>query len=76
MTKIAGSGFESESGSISQRHGSVDPDPHQNSWIRNTATYLEYLQLDPLVSLWAGKARTDRLHHVVYQPPPRARHTA
>ncbi len=30
MTKIAGSG--SESGSISQRHGSVDPDPdlHQN----------------------------------------------
>jgi hypothetical protein len=28
MTKIAGS--ESESGSISQRHGSADPDPHQN----------------------------------------------
>jgi hypothetical protein len=30
MTKIAGSG--SESGSISQRYGSVDPDPdpHQN----------------------------------------------
>jgi hypothetical protein len=28
MTKIAGSG--SESGSISQRHGSADPDPHQN----------------------------------------------
>jgi hypothetical protein len=26
MTKIAGSG----SGSISQRHGSADPDPHQN----------------------------------------------
>jgi hypothetical protein len=26
--KIAGSG--SESGSISQRHGSVDPDPYQN----------------------------------------------
>jgi hypothetical protein len=28
MTKIAGSG--SESGSISQRHGSADPDPSQN----------------------------------------------
>ncbi len=28
MTKIAGSG--SESGSISQRQGSSDPDPHQN----------------------------------------------
>jgi hypothetical protein len=24
------SGSESESGSISQRHGSADPDPHQN----------------------------------------------
>ncbi len=32
MTKIAGSGYESGSGSISQRHGSADPDPdpHQN----------------------------------------------
>ncbi len=32
MTKIAGSGSESESGSISQRHGPADPylDPHQN----------------------------------------------
>ncbi len=29
MTKIAGSG--SESGSISQRHGSADPDPPQNA---------------------------------------------
>ena len=28
MTKIAGSG--NESGSISQRHGSADPDPYQN----------------------------------------------
>jgi hypothetical protein len=28
MTKIAGAG--SESGSSSQRHGSADPDPHQN----------------------------------------------
>jgi hypothetical protein len=30
MTKIAGSGSESGSGSISQRHGSEDPDPPQN----------------------------------------------
>jgi hypothetical protein len=28
--KIAGLGSTSESGSISQRHGSADPDPHQN----------------------------------------------
>jgi hypothetical protein len=28
MTKIAGSESRSESGSISQRHGSVDPDPN------------------------------------------------
>ena len=28
MTKIAG--FGSASGFISQRHGSADPDPHQN----------------------------------------------
>jgi hypothetical protein len=27
MTKIAGSGSASESGSINQRHGSADPDP-------------------------------------------------
>jgi hypothetical protein len=30
MTKIAGSGYESGSGSISQRHGSADPHPPQN----------------------------------------------
>jgi hypothetical protein len=30
MTKIAGSGSGSDSRSISQRHGSADPDPHQN----------------------------------------------
>jgi hypothetical protein len=30
MTKIAGSRSESGSRSISQRHGSADPDPHQN----------------------------------------------
>jgi hypothetical protein len=28
--EIAGSGSESGSRSISQRHGSADPDPHQN----------------------------------------------
>jgi hypothetical protein len=31
MTKIAGHGSETGSGSISQeRHGFADPDPHQN----------------------------------------------
>ncbi len=30
MTKIAGSGSESGSGSISQKHGSADPDLPQN----------------------------------------------
>jgi hypothetical protein len=30
MTQIAGSGSEPGSGSISQRHGSADPDPPQN----------------------------------------------
>ncbi len=30
MIKIEGSGSESGSSSISQRHGSADPDPHQN----------------------------------------------
>jgi hypothetical protein len=30
MTKIAGYGSKSGSGSISQRHGSADPDPYQN----------------------------------------------
>ncbi len=29
MKKIAGSGSESGPGSISQRHGSADPDPYQ-----------------------------------------------
>jgi hypothetical protein len=44
MTKIAGSGSESgtESGSTIQRHGSADPDPHQNvmdpqHWYKVTA---------------------------------------
>jgi hypothetical protein len=42
VTKIAGSG--SASGSISQRHGSADPDPEppQMSWIRNTAFLYEF----------------------------------
>jgi hypothetical protein len=30
IMKIAGSGSESGSGSISQRHGSANPDPHKN----------------------------------------------
>ncbi len=49
MTKIAGSGYGSEfgSGSISQRHESADPDPHQNVMDdRNTASMsLIFLQL-------------------------------
>ncbi len=40
MTKIAGSG--SESGSISQRHGSADPDRPKMSWIRNIADYEQW----------------------------------
>jgi hypothetical protein len=31
MTKLAGSWSESGSGSISRRHGSADPYPHQNA---------------------------------------------
>ncbi len=42
MKKIAGSG----SGSISQRHGSADPDPHQN-----TGNYAR-LYLDHKTSAW------------------------
>jgi hypothetical protein len=30
MKYVEGSGSESGSGSLSQRHGSADPDPHQN----------------------------------------------
>jgi hypothetical protein len=39
MMKIAGSGSASGSEFISQRHGSADPDPHQNVMDpqRNTA---------------------------------------
>jgi hypothetical protein len=35
--KIEGSGY------ISQRHGSVDPDPHKISWIRNTGLNFDVL---------------------------------
>ncbi len=43
MTKISGSKSGSESGFISQRHGSadLDPDPYQMLWIRNTAEGLQ-----------------------------------
>jgi hypothetical protein len=54
MTKIAGSGSESGSGSISQRHGSADPDtdPHQifmypQHWFRQY--YTVQFELSPLV---------------------------
>jgi hypothetical protein len=43
MPKIAGSGSASGSGSISHRHGSADPNPHQNvmdpeHWLKRTAS--------------------------------------
>ncbi len=40
MTLIAGSGSESGSGSISQRHESADPDPLQNVMDDGSATLL------------------------------------
>ncbi len=40
MKKMAGSGSESGSGSISQRHGSADPDPHQNVMDQEEFKYL------------------------------------
>jgi hypothetical protein len=48
MTKIAGS--RSESGSISQRHGSTDPDRLRikMSWIRNTALKKNYYKAGKL----------------------------
>jgi hypothetical protein len=50
--KIEGSGSTSGSGSISQRHGSVDPDPQQNvmdpqQWMLRRSLGLE----NPLFSL-------------------------
>jgi hypothetical protein len=46
MMKIEGSVFAS--GSISQRHGSADPDPHQNvmdpqHWLCRSGTYINVL---------------------------------
>jgi hypothetical protein len=46
MTKIAGSG--SESGSISQRHGSADPDSHQNVMDPEHCLSLPAYQAGPL----------------------------
>jgi hypothetical protein len=54
MTKIAGSGYEPGSGSISQRLGSEDPGPYQN--VMDPATLeqngsafivISYLRVDP-----------------------------
>ena len=42
MTKISGSG--SESGSISQRHGSTDPDPHQKNVMDPERWFQKYIQ--------------------------------
>jgi hypothetical protein len=41
MTKITGSGSKPGSGSISQRQGSPDPDPHQN--VMDPQHWLKYL---------------------------------
>ncbi len=51
MTKIGGSGYES--GSISQKHGSADPDPHHGS---ATLMYGQVRSED----LWLGQVE-DRL---------------
>ncbi len=74
MTKIAGSG------SISQRHGSADPDPHQNvmdpqHWLRHCPAHLE---LTAIEELWdgggriapepAGAADTNCPPHRLHQP--------
>jgi hypothetical protein len=42
MTKVAGSGSESGSRSISQRHGSADPEPHQN--VMDPKHWLPYIE--------------------------------
>ncbi len=57
MTKIAGSGG-SESGSISQRHGSPDPDPPQNvmdpqNWCKVNWRSAEFLKVCLLFKQWA-----------------------
>jgi hypothetical protein len=41
----------SRSASNSQRHGSADPDPHQMSWIRNTALDQTVLKLTNVVKV-------------------------
>jgi hypothetical protein len=50
MKKIAGSG----SGSISQRHGSADPDPPQNVMDPQNWLSAEFIDLGCTVPLWPG----------------------
>ncbi len=72
MTKIAGSG--SESGSISQRHGSADP--HQNvmdpqDWFKRLCADLLETDVDKVPHLVAeypgGEARRRLVHNVLQQ---------
>jgi hypothetical protein len=79
MTKIAGSRSGSESGSISQRHGSADPDPdpdaHQNV---TDPQYCRWLYRGraaaTICHLYSGaysEASRDRsLYSAVYREPP------
>jgi hypothetical protein len=54
VTKIAGSGSGSESGPISQRHGSADPDPHQNATLLFMLTmFIVPVDID-LLNFWAN----------------------
>jgi hypothetical protein len=57
MTKIAGSG--SESGSISQRHGSADPDPdlHQNVLDPDSLVILSLAATGTAPPGWCGLQR-------------------
>jgi hypothetical protein len=79
MTKIAGSGSDSGSGSISQRHASADSDPHQNvmeleHWEKllvsgpgcSTAVSVLVVRLLPtLGSVVAAAGPVTALHHVL-----------
>jgi hypothetical protein len=47
MTKVAGSGYESGSGSISQRHGSPNPDPYPYQNVMDPQHCLVITDSDP-----------------------------
>jgi hypothetical protein len=75
MTKIAGS--ESGSGSISQRHGSADPDRLHTkmSWMRNTdffgfMSHFRALRNPPLRRTISSTTRTRRSRWTIRMPTP------